>query len=54
MYKDCRSNRIDNLLVLSNRAYANVSTNTFRELENEFQGTIIYWEVKEVKEWQAQ
>ena len=43
--KSCTSFRINNLLILSNKAHADVSRDAYQELTNDFHGTIIYWEV---------
>ena len=43
--KSCTSFRIKNLLILSNKAHADVSRDAYQELTNDFHGTIIYWEV---------
>ena len=45
MKKSCKACRINNLLILSNKAHADVGRDTYRELTNDFRGTIIYWEI---------
>ena len=41
----CDEGRITNLSVLTNRALARVAHQDYRELQCEFRGTIIYWEL---------
>ena len=41
----CEAGRIQNLLVLSNKAHAHVGRGTYESLRTEFHGTILYWEV---------
>ena len=38
--------KIENLMVITNDVWANVSRGEFRRLEKEFSGTLWYWEVK--------
>lgn len=40
-----REGKIENLVVISNDVWANVSRSDFRWLENEFPGTLWYWEI---------
>ena len=37
---------IKRLVVLSNRVYANFETKEFRKLNEEFSGTLLYWEIE--------
>ena len=43
----CDADRITNLSILSNRALARVAHEDYRELQFQFRGTIIYWELAE-------
>ena len=43
----CDLDRITNLAILSNKALARVADEDYRELQREFRGTIIYWELEE-------
>ncbi len=45
MKEACNAVRINNLLILGNKAHADVGRDAYRELTNDFHGTIIYWEV---------
>ena len=45
MKEACNEGRINNLLILSNKAFANAGQDVYRELTDAFRGTIIYWEV---------
>ena len=42
--------RINNLVIISNRAYANVSGGEFRMISTPFRGTFVYWEVVREKD----
>ena len=42
--------RISNVVIISNRAYANVSTREFRTILTPFTGTFVYWEVVHEKD----
>jgi hypothetical protein len=37
--------RIKSLVIISNDVYANVSTGAYRELNDPFRGTLLYWEI---------
>ena len=41
----CRAGRIQNLVILSNKAHAHVGHEIYESLGTEFRGTILYWEV---------
>lgn len=45
MKESCNAGRINNLSILSNKAFADIGQNAYQELTNDFRGTIIYWEV---------
>lgn len=47
MYTAYKSGRISNLLVVSNRAFADAASGVFKQLRHDFRGTIIYWEVRQ-------
>lgn len=46
IYEACNSNHLSNLVVISNKAMAEVSKNNYILLEKNFSGTFVYWEVK--------
>lgn len=46
IYEACNSNHLSNLVVISNKAMAEVSRNKYTLLEKNFSGTFVYWEVK--------
>lgn len=41
----CLDGRIGNLLILSNNSLALVDRHSYRQLEHEFRGVVVYWEV---------
>ncbi len=45
MREACEGRRINNLVILSNKAVAHVGRNTYADLKNGSKGTIICWEV---------
>ena len=50
MKNACLAGRIRNLMIVSNNAWAHVERDEYRELESDFPGTIIYWEVAKREE----
>lgn len=44
------NNKISNLVVISNKGYADVSNNEYKILNNEFTGTFVYWELNYTNE----
>lgn len=45
IYKAFQDNKISNLVVITNDAFANCEQNVFKTLTNNFEGTYIYWEL---------
>ena len=45
MYSHCKEGRIQSLTVVSNSAYGNVQTDTYKVLSTSFGGTLLYWEI---------
>ena len=45
MKEACEEGRIQNLMILSNHAYAHVGRQAYRELKVGFRGAIVCWEV---------
>jgi hypothetical protein len=45
MYNALNAGRLRTLIIVSNKVYANVGQNDFHLLEQEFRGTLLYWEV---------
>lgn len=45
IYKAFQDNKISNLVVITNDAFADCSQNTYKTLSNKFEGTYIYWEL---------
>lgn len=46
MRAECKQGRINNLVITSNQGFARVATDTYENLQGEFPGTIVYWEVE--------
>jgi hypothetical protein len=46
IYKQCEIGEIQNLVIITNDVYANVSNNDFQMMPYKFQGTFLYWEIK--------
>ena len=44
------NNKISNLVVISNKGYADISKDEYKILNNEFSGTFVYWELKNTNE----
>jgi hypothetical protein len=44
VYRDCKEQRIKNVVILANDVYADVSRSDYRILESQFGGTLLYWE----------
>lgn len=47
IYAAYKDNKISNLIVISNKAIANVSEDKYYSLDKDFSGTFIYWELNE-------
>lgn len=47
IYKAFQDNKISNLVVITNDAFANCSRNEYKTLSKEFEGTYIYWELNQ-------
>jgi len=47
IYNACRNNKISNLIIISNDAIADYSTNTYKKLNSKLSGTFVYWELNE-------
>lgn len=47
IYEACKMNHISNLVVITNKAMAQVSENVYVLLDRNFSGTFVYWEVKQ-------
>lgn len=45
IYEACQSNHLSNLVVISNKAMAQVSRNNYTLLDKNFSGTFVYWEI---------
>ncbi len=45
MREACMEGRIENLAIITNKAFAQVDKDTYEELMHGFPGTIVYWEV---------
>ena len=50
MKEACNEHRISNLVVISNRAAGFLESEGYQDLNQGFEGTIIYWEVSEPPE----
>ena len=44
IYEQYRNNKVDRLVIISNKAY--FETENSRDLKNELHGTIFYWKIK--------
>jgi hypothetical protein len=47
--RDCKRRLLERLIVITNSAYGDVGTGSYRELSAEFKGTFFYWEIS--TEW---
>lgn len=47
IFNACKKNKIANLIIVSNDAIADYSTNTYKKLSSKLSGTFVYWELNE-------
>jgi hypothetical protein len=45
IFEACKNNKISNLIIVSNDAFADYSNNAFISLNNKLSGTFVYWEL---------